>query len=81
MTLQLSPQLIEMAKKEIEITQYYEPSEICTANHILFKEFIEKTKWKGVPKIIYYIVMNETYGQPEHKDENGNLGYKLKFKQ
>jgi len=75
----LSPEVVDMAKKEVDISQYYEPSEECTAQHILFKEFIETSKWKNLPKIIFYILLGEVYGQPIHKDKDGNLGFKIKL--
>ena len=76
----LSPEVIEMAKKEVDIAKYYEPSEECTAQHILFKDFIAATKWKGLPKVIFYILLGDTYGQPVHKDHENNLGFKIKLK-
>lgn len=78
--MNLTPEVIDMAKKEVSIDQYYEPDEKCTAQHILFKDFIEGTKWKGLPKVIFYILLGDTYGQPVHKDPNGYLGFKIKLK-
>jgi hypothetical protein len=75
----LTPELIEHAKKEVQIEQYFQKSETATAKHILFKEFTEGTKWKGLPKIIFYILMDELYGQAKAAD--GNLGYLVTLKQ
>lgn len=74
----LSPELVEHAKKEVEISQYFEPAEIAIPKHLLFKEFTEKTKWKGLPKIIFYILMDELY--PVRKADNGDLGYLVSLK-
>ncbi len=53
----LSPEVIEHAKKEVNIQQYFIQSDTCTPKHLLFKEFTEKTKnGKGLPKIIFYIL-------------------------
>lgn len=80
MNINLSPELISFARKEIEIKQYFETVEVCTANDILYKQFIESTKWKGLPKLIFYIVMDEEYGQCDGKNFEGNLGRFLKIK-
>jgi len=57
----------------------YEPAEIVTASHILYKDFIANTKWKSVPKVVYYIVMNNAYGEAFEKDAAGLLGRRLKL--
>lgn len=75
----LTPELIEEAKKEIGIQQYFNIVDVATATHLLFKEFIEKTKWKGLPKIIFYILMDDLF--PIAKADDGNLGYKAILKQ
>ena len=76
----LSPEVVDMAKKEVAIEQYYEPAEECTAQHILFKDFITATKWKRLPKVIFYILLGNAYNPPIDKDKDGNLGYKIKLK-
>lgn len=78
--MNLTPEIVEHAKKEVNITPYYEPSDECTAQHTLFKDFTDATKWKGLPKIIFYILLGDAYGQPHHKDANSNLGFKIKLK-
>lgn len=78
--MNVTPELVEYAKKEIGIAQYIEPADKVTANHILFKHFQERTKWKQVPKIIFYILMQEQYGPPYEKDIKGDLGYRLEVK-
>jgi hypothetical protein len=75
--LNLSPEVIEMAKREVAIEQYFTLAEDATPKHILFKEFVEKSKWKGLPKIIFYILMDELY--PIKKASDGNLGYCVTF--
>jgi hypothetical protein len=71
------------------ITECFEKSETATAQHILFKQYLEYLQ-KPLPKIIFYIVMAEIYGAPngfdqEHRFGNhpnapGCLGFYLKFK-
>ncbi len=73
----LSPELIEHAKKEINMQQYFIRSKEFTPKHLLFKKFIEGTKWKGLPKIIFYIIMDELYPRSIGKAKCGNLGYSL----
>lgn len=75
----LSPEVIELAKKEVNIQQYFARSEKCTPKHLLFKEFTEKTKWKGLPKLIFYILMDELYPNSIAKAPDGNLGYCLEI--
>lgn len=76
----LTAELIEHAKSEVNITQYFIESKACTPKHLMFKEFTEKTKWKGLPKIIFYILMDDTYPQSIAKAQNGDLGYCLEIK-
>lgn len=73
----LSPELIEHAKKEINIQQYFIRSETFIPKHLLFQKFIEGTKWKALPKLIFYIIMDDIYPRSIGKAECGNLGYCL----
>jgi len=75
----LSPELIERAKSEMQIEQYFQPSDICIPKHELFKQFIEGTKWKGLPKIIFYILMDDIFASAISKAPCGNLGYSLEL--
>lgn len=59
------------------LSDCFESFEAGTAKHILFKEYLDKIK-KPLPKIFFYIVMDELY--PVVKAADGNLGYKLKIK-
>lgn len=77
--MQLTPELIEHAKKEVEITQYFISTATCTPKHLMFKEFTEKTKWKGLPKVIFYILMDNLYPKHIAKAPNGDLGYCLEI--
>lgn len=70
-----------MAKKEVDLKSLLVESDTVTANHILFKEFIDKTKWKGLPKVIFYIIVAEEFGGLGGKDEKGLFGYRLKIKE
>lgn len=52
-------------------------SETVTAKHILFQNYIDLIK-KPLPKIFFYIILEEIFGQPTGKDDRGDLGYHLK---
>jgi len=79
MTLTLTPEVIEYAKNEVKVETHFEASDIVIAQHILYNMFLENTKWKGLPKLIFYILLNQTYGLPHLKDADGYLGYALKI--
>ena len=48
-----------------------------TAKHELYDQFIKYLK-KPLPKVIFYIVMDEVFGCGG-KDDKGNLGYNVKL--
>lgn len=79
--LQLTPEVVAFATKEVDIQQYYEPAEAATPKHLMYNDFIEKTKWKGLPKVLYYIIMDQAFFAQIAKAASGDLGYKLKLKQ
>jgi hypothetical protein len=54
------------------------PKEKGTAKHILFKKYLARIQ-KPLPKIFFYIVMDELYADKIVKCSDGNLGYKLKL--
>ncbi len=76
--MQLTTEVVEMAQKEVAIAQYYTAAEEATAKHLLYQEFVEKTKWKNLPKLIFYILMDKLYTVKKAPD--GNLGYCVTFK-
>lgn len=78
-TLQLTPEVIAYARKEVDLKSLLKPAEKVTANHILYQQFIEGTKWKGLPKVIFYIIIEQEFGSAMGKDEKGLLGYKLQL--
>ena len=49
-----------------------------TAKHILFKEYLDRIQ-KPLPKVFFYIIMDELYANKIVKCADGNLGYKLKL--
>jgi len=59
------------------LSECFEPSEVATPKHILFKEYVEYIQ-KPLPKVMFYIVMDGLY--PVVKASSGEFGYKLKFK-
>ena len=50
-----------------------------TAKHILFAEYIDRIQ-KPLPKVFFYIIMDELYANKIVKCADGNLGYKLKLR-
>jgi len=61
------------------ITDLFVKSDICTAKHILAKQYMEYLQ-RHVPKVILYIIMDNVFGQCNGKDAEGSLGYYLEFK-
>ena len=59
------------------IKEVFIKSKKCTANHILFKQYIEYIN-KPLPKVLFYIIMMEVFGQCNGKD-NSDLGYFLEL--
>lgn len=88
--MQLTPALVAAYKEALQNPQNheldFEPLENCfiksdtvTANHILARQYLDYTA-RGIPKVIFYIIMQEIYGHPKGKDAEGHFGYYLTFK-
>lgn len=58
--------------------EMWEPAETARANHLLFEDF--QAEVPNCPKLVFYIIMNEIHGLPCDKDEEGRLGYKIRYK-
>ena len=54
------------------LSEVFEATENATAKHILFQQYIDLIK-KPLPKVMFYIIMDELY--PQAKAADGNLGY------
>ncbi len=57
------------------LSEVFEITEDATAKHLLYEQYltkINKTK-DQLPKVFFYIIMDETYQQKKAAD--GNLGY------
>lgn len=87
--MELNPQVIDAYKQILlEPSKYgfdftplkecFEKSEVVTAKHILFQQYGEYID-KPLPKVIFYIIMDEVFGFCNSKDEKGDLGYNLKL--
>ena len=59
------------------LDEYFEEAEEGTAKHILFKDYLDRIQ-KPLPKVFFYIIMDELYANKIVKCADGNLGYKLK---
>lgn len=57
------------------LSEVFKPSDEATAKHLLYEQYlvrINKTKDR-LPKVFFYIIMDELY--PQKKAADGNLGY------
>ena len=61
------------------LAECFEEAESGTAKHILFKEYLERIGNKPLPKVFFYIVMDELHSNKIVKCADGNIGYKLKL--
>lgn len=59
------------------LREIFLPSDIAIAKHIVYNEY-QKVIDRNIPKLIFYIIMDEIY--PQKIAENGDLGYCLEFK-
>jgi hypothetical protein len=79
-TVAMAKECLLSGKSFKPFDQLFIPSESVTAKHELYNEFVNKTGCL-IPKIFIYIVMDDLFGVAQEKDEKGNFGYKLSFKQ
>jgi hypothetical protein len=89
-TIQLSPGLVAAYKELLTnpekngfdfrpITECFREIETVTPKHILYERYLEYLQ-KPLPKVIFYIIMDELYRHLIVKDEETKyLGYRLKF--
>lgn len=42
--------------------------------------FYNKNEFRSLPQSVFCLAMYEVFGSPTERDNGGNLGYKLKFK-
>jgi hypothetical protein len=84
----VTPQTVQLAKDILQsgIDGKFPPFKECfewdvtvVAKHELYEQYRDFTGCQ-IPKVFVYIVMDQLFGVPAHKDAKGNLGYKLKFK-
>lgn len=85
MKILITPATVKMAKDILlsgknfkPFNELFETSEQVTAKHKLFEQFVTVTGCQ-IPKIFIYIVMDDIFGNCTEKDEDGNLGYRLKL--
>jgi len=57
------------------LLEVFEKTENATAKHLLYEQYLEKISKTidQLPKVFFYIIMDETYQQKKASD--GNLGY------
>lgn len=89
-TIPLTPETVKMYKDILTepeknklpykpITDCFKKSETVTAQHVLFNEYIAYIENRPLPKVIFYIIMQEIFGNCNGKDESGCAGWFLKF--
>jgi hypothetical protein len=61
------------------ITDCFIEADQITALHLLYEKYIAYLK-KPLPKVIFYIVFQEIYGQCTGTDPNGDAGYRLQVR-
>ena len=87
--MNLTPELIEMFKGMLSdpkasnlpfrpLAECFVKTEQATPKDVLFKQYLEYLQ-RDLPKVVFYIIMDQLYGDLVAKAENGNLGYKLAF--
>ena len=59
------------------LSEVFVKCEEATAKHILFEQYVALIK-KPLPKVMFYIIMDELYTIAKAAD--GNLGYCVKFR-
>lgn len=57
----------------------FENTDTTTPKHLLFKDYQQEVG-ANLPKVFFYIIMDNEYGNKIAKADNGDLGYLLKFK-
>lgn len=60
------------------LREIFLPSDTAIAKHLVYDKY-QRIIDKNIPKIIFYIIMDEIF--PQKKAEDGNLGYVVKFKE
>lgn len=78
--MNITPEIINELIKQIGPVNLYEPSEAVTPKHIMYGEFVKQTGHKHIPKLVYYIIMDQVFLASTGKADSGELGYKLQLK-
>lgn len=71
-------ELIDILEEKINVSKIFVESETITAKHELFKSF--QKDYPNIPKIIFYILMQNKFGFGDGKDINNDIGYYLSQK-
>ena len=61
------------------LEECFSESEEVTACHIMYQQYKKYIGNRPLPKVIFYIILEEIYGRCNGQDEKGNNGYHLKF--
>ena len=59
------------------IRECFEKSDVCTPKHILFNQYIAYLR-RPLPKVFFYIIMDEIYSDLAGKAASGEFGFYLK---
>lgn len=60
------------------LSELFQPAEVSTPRHLLFEQYKEMIG-KPLPKVFFYIVMDEVYADRIKKAPTGEMGYALKL--
>lgn len=60
------------------LNECFNKCEKITAKHKLYKQYIDYLK-KPLPKVIFYIIIDEMFFNCVGKDDNGDLGYSIEL--
>lgn len=62
------------------MSECFEISDKVTPKHLLYEQYVQYLQ-KPLPKVMFYIIMDEEYSDLIGKDEeSGNIGFRLTFK-
>jgi len=60
------------------LKECFKPATVARANDLLYADYMILIENRPLPKVIFYILMREAFGDPNGKDKDGSLGYRLR---
>jgi hypothetical protein len=62
------------------LAECFEDADVATPKHLLFEDY-KKEVGNNLPKVFFYIIMDQEYPTKIAKAPSGELGYLLRFKE